>query len=146
MAKKHQEEASCEFDLERFLTDIQSPDESVRAKAVRRVCPCRMGWEVFEQYMRVVTQMQKDPSPLVRKAALHVFEDSYEMQSSAMPTTPQQFKNDIVATRRRLRGRADGEQENAPMEFKGKAERQERQRSRQNKRAMAAAFRRGGKR
>src|SRR5439155_20650911 len=89
------------LDRERLLAELQSPDEAKRARAARQVCPCRAGFEQFEEAMGLVKKLQKDASPLVRGAALHVFEDAFEMQSSGLPTTPQAITNEMVATKRR---------------------------------------------
>jgi hypothetical protein len=88
------------FDFDRFQEDLVSPDAEVRARAARQICPCRLGWEVFERCMEQVEPLRKDPSPDVRAAALHVFEDAFEMQSRGLPTTPQELKNEMVARRR----------------------------------------------
>jgi hypothetical protein len=74
-----------------------------RARAARGICPCRLGWEVFEQCMALVEPLRKNPSPAVRRAALHVFEDAFQMESRGLPTTPQEIHNVIVARRRASR-------------------------------------------
>jgi hypothetical protein len=63
-------------DVARLLEELRSPDEQVRARAVREVCPCRMPWEVFERLRKPVQRLRRDPSPAVRKLALHVEEDA----------------------------------------------------------------------
>ncbi len=68
-------------DLERLLLDLQSPDETVRAKAVRSLCPCHAGWKRFEELFSVVSQLTQDSSPAVRAHALHVYEDAVKIQS-----------------------------------------------------------------
>lgn len=103
MAKKHASPTCEPMNMGEILADLHSSDEVVRARAVRAVCPCRLGWNAFEQCMQIVHWLQKDPSPLVRGAAQHVIEESYELTSGGVQTTPQQVKNDMVATRVRLR-------------------------------------------
>ena len=49
--------------------------------AVRYLCPCHAGWELFEQHVGVLNRLLKDPSDVVRRHALHVFEDAARMQS-----------------------------------------------------------------
>jgi hypothetical protein len=71
----------AEVDRELLLSDLQSPDEVVRAKAVGSLCPCHNGWEVFEQHANIVSHLTKDSSPAVRASALHVFEDAIHIQS-----------------------------------------------------------------
>jgi hypothetical protein len=96
-----------EFDLERVLGEVQSPDEATRARAVRNLCPCRVGWRNFEQGIDVVTRMQKDSSPEVRRQALHVFEDAFEMASEGLPTSPRTITNEMAARRREMRWSSD---------------------------------------
>lgn len=68
-------------DLQRILRDLESPDEEVRASALREVCPCRMSWESFELLRKPALRLRKDPSPLVRKLADHIEEDAREVAS-----------------------------------------------------------------
>ena len=63
-------------DVARLLEELRSPDEQVRARAVREVCPCRLPWEVFEQLRKPVQRLRRDPSPVVRRLALHAEEDA----------------------------------------------------------------------
>jgi hypothetical protein len=68
-------------DLHGIIAKVHSTDEATRAQAVRSLCPCRIGWDGFQQGIDVVARMQKDRSPEVRRQALHVFEDAYGMQA-----------------------------------------------------------------
>ncbi len=95
------------LDIERVLGDIHSDDDAVRARAVRSLCPCRSGWGAFEQHLPMIEALKKDPSPLVRKEALHLFEDAGEMQSEGVPTNPREATNEMLQTRRRSRFRPD---------------------------------------
>jgi hypothetical protein len=72
---------ALEPDVNQIVADFKAADEATRGKAVRQVCPCRMGWEVFQETMEPLKKMTKDPSPYVRAQALHVFEDAYGLQS-----------------------------------------------------------------
>ena len=45
-------------------------------KALHRVCPCGAGFGVYERFRGEVKLLQKDPSPRVRAAALHVEQDA----------------------------------------------------------------------
>jgi hypothetical protein len=63
----------------RLLAEMRSPDERVRAQAVRQVCPCHVSWDVFAQMRKTVQGLQHDPSPLVRANARHVEEDAREI-------------------------------------------------------------------
>jgi hypothetical protein len=107
MARRRDPEPTLAFDFARFAHELRSPDEETRARAARNICPCRLGWDVFQQCMDLVEPLRKDPSPMVRKAALHVFEDAFEMQSHGLPTTPQALKNEMIARRRQSRWQAD---------------------------------------
>jgi hypothetical protein len=105
---KHDEHAPIDgAALERLMAGMRSADELERARAVRSVCPCRMGWDGFEQSRDLVKQLKKDPCPTVRAAALHVFEDADEMDSSGLPTSRQMVTNEMEAAKRRSRWRPD---------------------------------------
>lgn len=118
---KKQHAACATVDLEYLLVDLQSPDEAVRAKAVRSLCPCRAGWQLFEQHMGIVARLKKDPNPAVRSHALHVFEDAGEMQSSGLATNPREATNDMLRKKRASRFRPDDEESEAAQ--KARAER-----------------------
>jgi hypothetical protein len=66
--------------IERLILDLQSPDDEVRGEAVRSLCPCHAGWEMFEQKVDVVLRLLRDRSQVVRAHALHVIEDAARMQ------------------------------------------------------------------
>ena len=103
MKRKHNENYCAPVDIERLHLDLQSPDETIRAKAVRAICPCHAGWQPFEQHMRIITELQKDASPLVRDVAKHVFEDAAEMESGGYPTNPREVSNEMLRTKRASR-------------------------------------------
>jgi len=63
-------------DLDLLLAQLRSPDEQVRVKALHRVCPCAAGFLIYERFRTEVKRLQKDPSPQVRAAALHVEQDA----------------------------------------------------------------------
>ena len=84
--EKKKRAACVAVDSERLISELQSSDETVRAKAVRSLCPCHAGWELFERHIGIVSQLEKDHSPAVRAHALHVFEDAVEMHSVETPT------------------------------------------------------------
>jgi hypothetical protein len=65
-----------------ILEDLRSPDEDVRAGAVRRICPCRAGLDVpYEQF---AFALRKDPSLKVRHAATHVLHESHELMERVL--------------------------------------------------------------
>lgn len=74
-------QACVDVDLETLLPELQSPDEGVRARAAGSLCPCRVGWKLFEQHLHLLSRLMKDKSPAVRAHALHVFEDAARMQN-----------------------------------------------------------------
>ncbi len=92
-----------EFDLNRIMAEAASEDEETRARAVRNLCPCRVGWNSFEEGMKVVDKLRKDLSLEVRRQALHVLEDAYQMDSESLPTSPQTITNEMAARRRQMR-------------------------------------------
>ena len=66
----------CAPDPDVLLAQLCSPDEQARVKALHRVCPCAAGFLVYERFRSEVRRLQKDPSPRVRAAALHVEQDA----------------------------------------------------------------------
>ncbi len=73
------------INIECVLADLSAPDEQTRARAVRNLCPCRVGYAIYEQYRPEVKRLQKDASALVRKAALHVEEDAFRLEQKIQP-------------------------------------------------------------
>ncbi len=69
-------------DIERALTGLEVSDEVTRADAVCAFCPCRAGWSAFEEHVPRVIRSLRDPSRIVRRNALHVFEDAARMQAA----------------------------------------------------------------
>ncbi len=109
--QKQNESIVCRLDLEHLLAELNSPDAAARAKAVRSICPCRLGWRHFEAVLGLLEQLKKDPDPIVRASAIHVFEDADEMDSSGPPTTPRMYTNSIEANRFRFGGMTDDVEE-----------------------------------
>lgn len=68
-------------DSKTILGNLNVSDEDVRGDAVRYFCPCHAGWELFEEQVSVLKKLLKDPSDVVRRKALHVFEDANRMHS-----------------------------------------------------------------
>ena len=79
--RKKKRAAGVAIDSERLLSELQSPDEIVRAKAIRSLCPCHAAWSAFEQFIGVLSRLTQDSSPAVRAHALHVYEDAVKIQS-----------------------------------------------------------------
>lgn len=67
-------------DIERAVIEAQVSDEVLRGSAVRAFCPCHAGWSAFEDHIDIVTRGLRDSSRIVRRNALHVFEDAARMQ------------------------------------------------------------------
>lgn len=67
-------------DIDRAVADLDVSNEVLRGNAVRAFCPCRAGWREFEQHVDLVIRRLRDPSRIVRRNALHVFEDAVRMQ------------------------------------------------------------------
>jgi len=103
-APRHAEHAVCDIDMDALHTSLGSSDAATRAKAVRSICPCRLGWKHFEDVWVLLEHRKKDPDPTVRANALHVFQDAAEMESNKTPTTPRMMTNNMAATKFRLRG------------------------------------------
>ena len=101
MGEEKRTPAAPEF--ERITQGLASPDRKCRARAVLVLCPCRAGWEPFEQHLDDLARLRKDPDPAVRARALHVFQDAAELQSEGYPTTPREADNEMVRTRRASR-------------------------------------------
>ena len=55
---------------------LAADDPQVRGRAVRSLCPCRVGWSPFEEHLDELERLCKDPDPKVRFNALHVREDA----------------------------------------------------------------------
>jgi len=71
--RRHQD---CTPDPEGVLAQLRSADEDALVKALHRVCPCAAGFRVYERFRVEVRRLQKDASPRVRAAALHVEQDA----------------------------------------------------------------------
>lgn len=71
----------ADVDREHLLSDLQSPDELVRARALGSLCTCRNSWELFEQHVSIVSKLTRDSCPAIRAGALHIFQDAALIQS-----------------------------------------------------------------
>lgn len=77
--RKH-DQPPTEAQLERILARMHSPEEAERAQAVRRLCPCRTPWPIYQRYLDEIQKLQKDENPQVRAAALHLAEDADRLE------------------------------------------------------------------
>jgi hypothetical protein len=59
---------------------LRSPDERTRIKALDGICPCAVGYPLYEQFRGGVKRLQKDPSTRVRATALHVEHDACQIE------------------------------------------------------------------
>ena len=100
----HDTQEECLTDAAALAAELRSADSAVRLKALRRVCPCRMGWDAFEGCRPLVLALQKDPDPDIRRVALHVMADALQMKGEGSPTTNRQAYDNMAARRQRLRG------------------------------------------
>lgn len=100
---KRREEACALADKERLFAELESEDDAVRAKALRSLCPCHGDWKTFEENLSLAERFRKDPSPLVRRVALHLFEDANEMLNEGYPTNPREAANEMVRAKRASR-------------------------------------------
>ena len=105
-----------DVDSDLLLSDLQSPDEAVRARALGLLCPCRNGWELFEQHVGVVSQLTKDSSPGIRAHALHIFQDAGLIQSIADAEYRFQSVEDVL---RRKRAPSRGEEDHIEVRRSG---------------------------
>src|SRR5262245_1857237 len=97
-------------DIAALLRDLQSSDEERRGKALRARCPCRSGWQLFQEQIDLVERLKKEPSPTVRAHALHVLEDAAELQSEGYPTHPREATDEFLRKRRASRFPSDAEE------------------------------------
>jgi hypothetical protein len=109
-ARKQTKLPAPEVDLQQTLSNLLAPEETTRARAARELCPCRTSWDLFEQTLDTLRRMTKDPSPVVRANALHVFEDAFELDTESLPTSPQTITNEMAARRRQMRWRREDEE------------------------------------
>ena len=68
-------------DVKKIEADLQATDEILRSHGVRGLCPCHGARDVLEQKVDVLMRSLRDPSRVVRRMALHVFDDAAVMQS-----------------------------------------------------------------
>ena len=109
--KRHANEEKCSpLEMEALRHDLESPDDAARAKAVRALCPCRLGWTAFEQSLEAVSKLRKDADPAVRAAALHVFEDAAELESSGLETHRREGTNEMLRVKRASRFSKEAEE------------------------------------
>src|SRR5918997_1013385 len=107
MRRKKHAAACAAVDVEQVLADMHSPDEEVRGRAVRELCPCHAGWETFEQHVGAVSRLTRDGSRAVRAHALHVFQDAAEMHSLGDPAHRLQFMEEMTRKKRASRFRPE---------------------------------------
>jgi hypothetical protein len=62
---------------QRFFGDLDPSDDALRAIRVRDLCPCEFPWDEVSLW-QIIYEACSDPSPLVRREALHVVVDAWE--------------------------------------------------------------------
>jgi hypothetical protein len=75
---------------------FDSADPRERGRAVRSTCPCRVGWDGYEEHRDEAERLIKDEDPVVRFNALHVREDAVLME---LLTDKRAAKAEAVAQR-----------------------------------------------
>jgi hypothetical protein len=97
-----------EQQVEHTLAEMCSPDENVRAEAVRHLCPCRVPWSIYQQNLGAVQALQKDSSPQVRRAALHLDEDAIKLERMEERLQKAQARLNVEAAQQRRRSSRGG--------------------------------------
>ena len=72
--KRRERKKQVDQVLAAAFAGIDLGDDGARAEAVRNLCPCRGAWTV--SLWEFIFAACADPSPYVRKEALHVIEDA----------------------------------------------------------------------
>lgn len=67
-------------DIPRLLDELSSPDQDLRASALREICPCHMSWDVFLQLRKSVQLLRSDPYENIREIAYHIEEDASHLE------------------------------------------------------------------
>jgi len=62
---------------QRFFGDLDPEADALRAIRVHDLCPCEFPWDEVSLW-QIIYDACDDPSPLVRKEALHVIVDAWE--------------------------------------------------------------------
>ncbi len=66
-------------EMKRVVAELEASDKDVGE--LRGLCPCHVGWEVFEQNVSLVMRLLKHPNQLVRAHAMHILTDAAVMQN-----------------------------------------------------------------
>ena len=101
----------ADVNRELLLSDLRSPNELVRARALGLLCPCRNDWELFEQYVHIVSQLTKDSCPEIRAGALHILQDAALIQSIGDAEYRFQSVEDLLRKKRAPFSRSEGQLE-----------------------------------
>jgi hypothetical protein len=92
-------------DVDRLLADYESPDEQVRAEALKQSCPCHVPWEVYAQLRKPALRLRRDPSALVRRLANHLEEDARVVAQMEADRARYIERDEEMAERARKRAR-----------------------------------------
>jgi hypothetical protein len=79
--QERREHPLTEQQIQQFMADYESDDPRVRARALRRSCPCHVSWEAYEQLRKPALRLRRDPNPEVRAIADHLEEDARQLES-----------------------------------------------------------------
>ena len=92
---------SAEVARQILLSDLQSPDELVRVRALESLCPCRNDWELFEQHVKSISRLTKNKCRSTRAGALHMLADAARLQSIEDAEYRFQSVEDVLRKKRR---------------------------------------------
>lgn len=73
--------ADWEIEAARIADEMQSDEAEIRARAVRKICPCKMPWPVFNRLRKAAKRLQHDPDPKVAANARHIEVDATQVMT-----------------------------------------------------------------
>jgi hypothetical protein len=80
--EKERLEPLSDVEVERIVAEMQSSDPKIRARAVRRVCPCRASWDVFNRLRKAAKALQHDQNSVVAACAGYIEQDARQVAQS----------------------------------------------------------------
>jgi hypothetical protein len=100
-------------DVEAILCELSSPEDRVRADAVRKLCPCR-GTALDVPVQQKVWELRNDPSPLVRQAVEHDLRENpdWNKRTEARKIANRQTRQDETEAKREIEAALNVDTEN----------------------------------